>query len=113
MSGATEDLIISNNEQEEITVNNGAYQFSDPLPYNGAWNVQIVHEPYGQKCVVSPRNGHALVDVDFIDITCQDIFYEVSGWFFSHHEEEEYSSLYDIVLTQTFEDVSSTFTVNP
>jgi hypothetical protein len=78
-SGQT--VTIENDGGDPLTITaNGAFEFTDPVPENGAYQVTVVTQPLGQICTVSNGMGSGVTgNVSRVSITCSAETYTVGG----------------------------------
>jgi hypothetical protein len=78
-SGRT--VTIENNGGDPLTISaNGAFEFTDPVAENGAYQVTVVTQPLGQICTVSNGMGSGVTgNVSRVSITCSAETYTIGG----------------------------------
>jgi serine protease len=80
VAGLTGSLVLTNNSSDELTVNsNGLFTFSDELPSQETYFVEIVSQPENQQCEITA--GQGTVDDTGITSIQVDCFtrYQVGG----------------------------------
>lgn len=78
---AGQSLVLRNGEGNEVTVpTDGAFGFSNPVPYGGAWDVTVFAQPTGQTCTVANATGSGMqADVNTLAVTCSTSAFTLGG----------------------------------
>ncbi len=80
VSGLSGRLILQNNLANALTVTaNGAFSFGNKVNDNGAYQVTVATQPFGQTCTVNNGNGTATANVTDISVSCTTARYTIGG----------------------------------
>ncbi len=76
--GAGKTVVLQNSGGDNLSVTtNGAFTFSTPIAYGGAYNVTVLTQPSNQTCSVSSAVGSVTAAITSVVVTCVD--YSVGG----------------------------------
>ena len=78
---AGQQVTLRNNGANAMNVTaNGAFTFSTPVTYNGAYAVTVSTQPTGQTCTVSNGSGAGITaNVTNVTVTCSVLTYTIGG----------------------------------
>ena len=78
---AGQQVTLNNNGADPTNVTaDGAFTFSTPVTYNGAYAVTVGTQPIGQTCTVSNGSGAGVTaNVTNVTVTCSALTYTVGG----------------------------------
>ncbi len=76
-----QSVTLENNGGDPLTITaNGAFEFSEPVAGNGAYQVTVVAQPLGQICTVSNGMGSGVTgNVSGVSITCSAETFTIGG----------------------------------
>jgi len=76
-----EQVVLENNGADSLTLTaNGAFSFSQPVPFNGHYSIIVLTQPSGATCTVSNGSGVGVTaNVSNASVICSANTYKVSG----------------------------------
>jgi hypothetical protein len=77
---AGQSVVLRNNGSGDLALSaNGAFTFSAPVVYGGAYGVTIATQPAGQTCTVNNGSGTVMGPVNNVAVSCTVNTYTVGG----------------------------------
>ena len=81
VEGLAGTLVLQNNGRDDLPIGeNGSFTFTTPLTVGSPYNVTILTQPSGQKCVVENGKGRLYsANVTAVTVNCRNLFSDVKA----------------------------------